>query len=491
MKRLSRLVLTAACGLFPLASALILVPAPAFAASGGGQVDVSLFYDNLKDEGAWFNTTEYGDVWQPYIAYKNDSWRPYTDGYWTYTDGGWMFVSYESFGWAVYHYGRWTHLKDVGWAWVPGTEWAPAWVAWRSNDPNGSATPPDAANIAATSTDAPAAPSAPAAGAPPPPAPPSGGDGGPGPGDGYIGWAPLPPEAVYNPGYSYGPTVDVDFGIDPFDYCFTSVGLFGAPFVGGVIFGPDRSYYCCEHSLNITHLYYNRNGAYRGVYAGGPNYERLRGRTDRPIQQLRINRQAGRGADQFARVNGREANVYAPRFSHHGVAPNGRVSFNRQGNLARAEVAPAGQRGGGPNAPAQNAAREAFRRQGEGLRQQNARGAAGGPGKSSVSVNPNGVQSAPGASNTPLVHQEERTAGERTKAETSAPRDTARSAARSGSGRRSRGGGARNGGTRRTQSAGGGGGRGHGGGHGGGGHGGGHGGGGHGGGGHGGGGHKR
>jgi hypothetical protein len=58
-------------------------------------------------------------------------------------------MSEEPFGWATFHYGRWTRLRNIGWIWVPGDEWAPAWVSWRkSND--------------------------------------------------YIGWAPLPPEARFD-----------------------------------------------------------------------------------------------------------------------------------------------------------------------------------------------------------------------------------------------------------------------------------------------------
>src|SRR5262249_8498113 len=33
--------------------------------------------------------------------------------------------------WIVFHYGRWVWLDDLGWAWVPGREWGPAWVDWR------------------------------------------------------------------------------------------------------------------------------------------------------------------------------------------------------------------------------------------------------------------------------------------------------------------------------------------------------------------------
>ena len=44
---------------------------------------------------------------------------------------GWAWASDESFGWAVYHYGRWGWSPAVGWMWVPGSIWAPAWVSWR------------------------------------------------------------------------------------------------------------------------------------------------------------------------------------------------------------------------------------------------------------------------------------------------------------------------------------------------------------------------
>ncbi|MCW3121659.1 MAG: hypothetical protein JWQ38_1151, partial [Flavipsychrobacter sp.] len=30
------------------------------------------------------------------------------------------------------HYGRWTYNSYYGWVWIPGHEWAPAWVSWRS-----------------------------------------------------------------------------------------------------------------------------------------------------------------------------------------------------------------------------------------------------------------------------------------------------------------------------------------------------------------------
>jgi hypothetical protein len=91
----------------------------------------STFYTGLESYGVWRETSDYGYVFQPVEAERSRSWRPYTNGRWVYTDAGWTWVSEEPFGWATYHYGRWTRLRGIGWVWVPGEEWAPAWVSWR------------------------------------------------------------------------------------------------------------------------------------------------------------------------------------------------------------------------------------------------------------------------------------------------------------------------------------------------------------------------
>ena len=99
--------------------------------SGQPAVRTSSFYQPLANYGDW---AEVGDqyVWVPHDV--DHDWRPYTRGHWAYTDDGWFWASNEPFGWATYHYGRWGYSADVGWFWVPGTTWAPAWVAWRGSD---------------------------------------------------------------------------------------------------------------------------------------------------------------------------------------------------------------------------------------------------------------------------------------------------------------------------------------------------------------------
>jgi hypothetical protein len=69
-------------------------------------------------------------VWSPNVG--ND-FQPYgTNGYWVATEYGNTWVSDYNWGWATFHYGRWIFDNYYGWLWVPGNEWAPAWVAWRS-----------------------------------------------------------------------------------------------------------------------------------------------------------------------------------------------------------------------------------------------------------------------------------------------------------------------------------------------------------------------
>lgn len=111
--------------------------------------DVSYFYDALAPYGEWIRTDRYGLVWCPYD--KQVDWRPYTDGEWIWTDYGWAWAADEDWGWATYHYGRWYDDRYDGWCWVPGRQWAPAWVAWRE-------------------------------------------------GGGWVGWAPLPPELIWRDG---------------------------------------------------------------------------------------------------------------------------------------------------------------------------------------------------------------------------------------------------------------------------------------------------
>ncbi len=96
------------------------------------QVDFSFIYSYLAPYGYWVYLSPYGHVWIP--RHVPFGWRPYTRGRWVWTDLGWLWVSNFDWGWLVFHYGRWSWHNRLGWFWVPGTVWAPAWVIWTWGD---------------------------------------------------------------------------------------------------------------------------------------------------------------------------------------------------------------------------------------------------------------------------------------------------------------------------------------------------------------------
>jgi hypothetical protein len=204
-------------------------------------VSIDFFYDNIGSDGSWVEVADYGYCWQPNIAVSNSKWRPYADGYWAYTDVGWTWVSYEDFGWATYHYGRWTRLRDRGWFWVPGREWGPAWVSWRT-----------------------------------------GGD--------YVGWAPLPPRGR-DMDYDNRPIngqVDVEFDIGPSYYNFVDVRYIGEPVLRERIVEPHLNITYISNTVNVTNISYTNSV----VYNHGPDYDRLSRYSTRPIRRMTLERDA-------------------------------------------------------------------------------------------------------------------------------------------------------------------------------------------------------
>ncbi len=88
-------------------------------------------HERLSRYGEWRTSSRFGEVWVPTVQ---TGWRPYTVGHWVWTDDGWYWQSDEPFGWVVFHYGRWAFDQDIGWVWIAGNDWAPAWVVWRESD---------------------------------------------------------------------------------------------------------------------------------------------------------------------------------------------------------------------------------------------------------------------------------------------------------------------------------------------------------------------
>ncbi len=179
--------------------------------------DYGTFYESLSPYGHWFETPVYGYVWQPVIV-RDSRWHPYTRGRWACSDHGWTWMSDEPFGWATYHYGRWSVLRGYGWVWVPGSEWAPAWVSWRS-------------------------------------------------GGNHIGWAPLPPETLAYRGHHWDSTVDATFGTSASWYNFVETRHFGSPVWHHCMPYQDNNIYL-QQTVNITNIHVRNNR----VICGGPRY---------------------------------------------------------------------------------------------------------------------------------------------------------------------------------------------------------------------------
>lgn len=136
------------------------------------EVNFDYFHDQLAPFGTWIQVEGYGWCWRPdAVVSANPDWRPYYDmGQWVYTDNGWFWQSDYTWGDIPFHYGNWIRHPGYGWLWVPGYIWGPAWVFWRQAET-----------------------------------------------DGCIGWAPLPPGAVFvDGGWIYHGAhvgIDFDFGL--------------------------------------------------------------------------------------------------------------------------------------------------------------------------------------------------------------------------------------------------------------------------------------
>ncbi len=92
-------------------------------------VSLDDFVAALEPLGDWYLHSKWGRAWKP--GGVDPDWKPYRKGRWSHTAEGWYWVSDEPWGWATYHFGRWFVDPLAGWTWVPGKQWAPAWVVWR------------------------------------------------------------------------------------------------------------------------------------------------------------------------------------------------------------------------------------------------------------------------------------------------------------------------------------------------------------------------
>jgi hypothetical protein len=109
---------------------------------------IDVFFEPLGRHGRWMQS-RWGQVFVPNAP---RDWRPYANGQWLENR---FWLSNDPWGWATDHYGRWGFDEQLGWVWVPGTQWGPSWVAWREAEE-------------------------------------------------VVGWAPIPPQVQWNVGIGFG-----------------------------------------------------------------------------------------------------------------------------------------------------------------------------------------------------------------------------------------------------------------------------------------------
>ncbi len=183
------------------------------------------FGEALEPHGDWLSTEDYGEVWRPNI-HQTVEWSPYTVGQWHYTDLGWHFTSPEPWGWACYHYGRWIKYRTLGWCWVPGREWAPAWVSWRTS-PN------------------------------------------------HIGWSPLPPRATWHHHTGIRRWVDSRCNIGPSHYSFVKIQDFGATNCRNSVINRRQNASLILSTNNVTLILSSSRSSNNHIHCRGPNRDYL------------------------------------------------------------------------------------------------------------------------------------------------------------------------------------------------------------------------
>ena len=201
--------------------------------SESNEEDYDVFYTKLSsDEGNWVEAGNYGYCYRPRVS---EDWRPYRDGHWVWTDRGWYWDSNERFAWATYHYGRWVHIGGTGWCWIPGHQWAPAWVSWRESDQ-------------------------------------------------HVGWAPLPPEADVSVRVGISSWSDSYYDVGPAAYSFISYSHWQEPSYTRYIEPPERNVQIITETKNVTNIVTNNNV----INNFGPPVQTVAAKTNQNIQQVKL-----------------------------------------------------------------------------------------------------------------------------------------------------------------------------------------------------------
>jgi len=198
-------------------------------AAVGGEIGVGYFYEYLSPYGNWVSLSPWGFVWCP--AGVGFGWQPYSYGQWLWTDDGWFWDSSYEWGWAPFHYGRWGWDDGLGWFWVPGTTWGPAWVTWCWNDL-------------------------------------------------YFGWAPLPPGAAFRTGVGIGSVPAVPAR----NWCFVDGRNFLGPNLARWILPIERNRTILQDAQGTGNVGWSGTR----LFNGGVSLDRVQGATRASVSRYTL-----------------------------------------------------------------------------------------------------------------------------------------------------------------------------------------------------------
>ena len=238
------------------------------------------FGEALNPYGDWLSTDNYGEVWRPNTSQTVD-WSPYTVGQWNYTELGWHFTSPEPWGWACYHYGRWVRYRTLGWCWVPGREWAPAWVSWRTSS-------------------------------------------------NHIGWSPLPPTATWSHSIGIRRWVDSRCNIGPSHYNFVKITDFGSRNCRTSVINRRQNASLILSTNNVTLILSSSSEGNNHIHSRGPNRDYLVRHHQQKHPTLHIVKNRGkRGAINRTNHSSNHIVIHERIKSSHSERPNNRPASRK------------------------------------------------------------------------------------------------------------------------------------------------------------------
>lgn len=255
--------------------------------SVGSDLNLSFFYESLAPHGEWRHIEKVGWAWQPSVVVIEETWRPYANGHWVWSDYGWYWVSDYEWGWAPFHYGRWTYVNEFRWVWVPDVTWGPAWVVFRE-------------------------------------------------GGGFYGWAPLPPGVTVD--FGVGLTfrnqrvgIGFDFGLAPVAFTFVAADRFLEPNLATVAVRINEQPRIFERTKVVQNsITINDN---RVINQGVP-VQQVAQATKKEIKPLQVTEaKAATGSTPREQISGNQITAFKPQIKNE--APKDPSAFS---NVKKADA---------------------------------------------------------------------------------------------------------------------------------------------------------